>query len=223
MVGSQRGTERGEHGGSLSESNIGDYQTATILPGYSLRDFVRDTEQVVSEGGTESSVMRALKPKLISLITDPRPIPASVFIPREDRFAMNLIHKPKDGSFSIVGAVWKPGQTTPIHDHLTWAMIGTYSGEEREAIFRRLDDGSDPTVARIEKVSERTNTQGHVTILGSAGIHRVDNLGAEPALSVHVYGRDIGPSERHAYDPVTGQVSKFVSGYCNVIRDTDDL
>ena len=166
--------------------------------------------------------MRVLKPKLEALIISRIPIPHSVFIPREDRFAMNLIHKPRDDGFSIVGAVWKPGQTTPIHDHLTWAMVGTYSGQEREALFRRLDDGSDPGVARLEKVSERMNKKGHVTVLGSSGIHRVDNLGAEPALSIHVYGRDIGPAERHAYDPVTGQISKFVSGYCNVIRDPDD-
>jgi predicted metal-dependent enzyme (double-stranded beta helix superfamily) len=192
------------------------------LPEYSLKDFVRDAEQAVVEGSSESSVMRVLKPKLEVLLTSSRPIPPSVFTPREDRFAMNLIHKPTDDRFSIVGAVWKPGQTTPIHDHLTWAMVGTYSGQEREAIFRRLDDGSDPEVARLERVSERNNPKGHVTVLGSTGIHRVDNLGSEPALSIHVYGRDIGPTERHAYDPVTGHISRFVSGYCNVIRDTDE-
>ena len=189
---------------------------------YSLKDFVLDVEKAVRKLGNESSVMRVLKPKLEALITGPDRIPPSVFLPREDRFAMNLIQRPKDESFSIVGAVWKPGQTTPIHDHLTWAMIGTCSGEEREAIFRRLDDGSNPEVARLTKVSERNNSKGHVTVLGSSGIHRVDNLGSGPALSIHVYGRDIGPTVRHAYDPATGHISKFVSGYCNVMRDTDE-
>ena len=173
--------------------------------------------------GSESSKMRAMKPKLEKLLTNSRPITSSVFKPREDRFAMNLIYKPEDENFSIIGAVWKPGQTTPIHDHLTWAMIGTYSGQEREAIFRRLDDGSNPGFARLEKVSERMNGRGHVTVLGTSGIHRVDNVESESALSIHVYGRDIGPAERHAYDPVTGQISRFVSGYCNVIRDTDEF
>jgi hypothetical protein len=36
-----------------------------------------------------------------------------------------------------------------------------------------------------------------------------------------VYGRDIGNSERHSYDPVTGEISRFVSGYCNVLRDLE--
>lgn len=188
---------------------------------YSLEQFVGDVDHSVRNRRDESAVMRELKPKLQALIANSLPIPRSVFIPREDRFAMNLIHKPKDESYSIVGAVWKPGQTTPIHDHLTWAMVGTYSGHERESIFRRLDDRSNPSVAKLEKVSERTNEKGHVTTLGSAGIHRVDNAGSEPALSIHVYGRDIGPLERHSYDPVTGEVSRFVSGYCNVLRDED--
>lgn len=193
------------------------------MPGYSLKEFIGDVETAVNGANIETSAMRILKPKLETLLTDALPIPRSVFIPREDRFAMNLIHRPKDERFSVIGAVWKPGQTTPIHDHLTWALVGVYSGEEREAIFRRLDNGSDPVHARLEKASERTNRRGHVTVLGSAGIHRVDNMGNEPALSIHVYGRDIGPAERHSYDPVTGEISRFVSGYCNVIRDTDEF
>jgi predicted metal-dependent enzyme (double-stranded beta helix superfamily) len=197
--------------------------TGQELADYSLGNFMVDVEAAAAGSNDEGAVMRSLKPKLEALITGPRPIPPSVFVPREDRFAMNLVYKPKDESFSIIAAVWKPGQTTPIHDHLTWAMIGTYSGQEREAIFRRRDDTSNPAFAKLEKVSERTNEKGHVTVLGRSGIHRVDNVGSEPALSIHVYGRDIGPAERHSYDPVTGEISKFVSGYCNVIRDTDDF
>jgi predicted metal-dependent enzyme (double-stranded beta helix superfamily) len=134
---------------------------------------------------------------------------------------MNLIHMPRDERFSIVGGVWYPGQTTPIHDHLTWALIGVYDGEEREALFRRTDDGSNPKIAKIEKVSEKINTKGHVTVLGHRGIHRVDNISGKSTTSVHVYGRDIGHAERHSYDPVTGEISRFVSGYCNVLRDKE--
>jgi predicted metal-dependent enzyme (double-stranded beta helix superfamily) len=136
---------------------------------------------------------------------------------------MNLIHMPEDKVFSIVGGVWQPGQTTPIHDHLTWALIGVYGGEERESLYRRTDDGSNPKIAKLEHVSEKINKRGHVTVLGSAGIHRVDNISKDPAWSIHVYGRDIGKAERHSYDPLTGEVGIFVSGYCNVLRDQGDF
>jgi predicted metal-dependent enzyme (double-stranded beta helix superfamily) len=134
---------------------------------------------------------------------------------------MNLIHIPRDEMFSIIGGVWHPGQTTPTHDHLTWALIGVHDGEERVALFRRTDDGSNPKIAKIEKVSEKINTKGHITVLGHRGIHRVDNISGKPTTSIHVYGRDIGHTERHSYDPVTGEIGRFVSGYCNVVRDTE--
>ncbi len=134
---------------------------------------------------------------------------------------MNLLHLPKDECFSVIGAVWNPGQTTPIHDHLTWALIGVYDGVERQAIYRRTDDRTNPKLAKLEKVNEGTNQKGHITVLGEAGIHKVDNVSDKPALSIHVYGRDIGNTERHTYDPITGEISAFLSGYCNVIRDPD--
>ena len=148
-------------------------------------------------------------------------IPNEAFRERSDRFANNLIYMPKDRVFSVNGAVWLPGQTTPIHDHLTWAVVGLYDGEERESIFRRTDDRSNPRMAKLEKVSERLNTKGHITILGGAGIHRIQNVSKLPSRSIHLYGIDIGAAERHSYDPITGEVNRFVSGYCNVLRDED--
>ncbi len=148
-------------------------------------------------------------------------IPRDVFRQRIDRFANNLIFAPKDRTFSVNGAVWLPGQTTPIHDHLTWAIVGLYDGEERESIYKRTDDGSNPSKANLQKVSERVNSRGHITALGEAGIHRIDNVSNLPSRSIHVYGNDIGNAERHSYDPITGEVDRFVSGYCNVLRDQD--
>jgi 3-mercaptopropionate dioxygenase len=188
---------------------------------YSTGKFARDVDACVRKYPNESDVLRLIKPLLEKLIRSPGSVPIEAFTPRRDRFAMNLIHMPRDEIFSIIGGVWHPGQTTPIHDHLTWALIGVYEGEEREALFRRTDDGLNPKMAKIEKVSEKVNTKGHVTVLGHRGIHRVDNISERPTTSIHVYGRDIGHAERHSYDPVTGEIGRFLSGYCNVLRDTE--
>jgi len=188
---------------------------------YSTSQFAKDVDTIVRKYSNESEVLRQIKPLLETLIQSPGSVPSEAFTPRKDRFAMNLIHMPSDELFSIIGGVWHPGQTTPIHDHLTWALIGVYDGEEREALFRRTDDGSNLKTAKIEKVSEKVNTKGHVTVLGRRGIHRVDNISGKPTTSIHIYGRDIGHTERHSYDPVTGEIGRFVSGYCNVLRDTE--
>jgi 3-mercaptopropionate dioxygenase len=194
---------------------------AVQLEGYTLQNLIQDVDRIVRGYPSESEVLLHLKPALEKLVSSPGSVPAKAFTPRKDRFAMNLLQMPEDEAYSIIGGVWHPGQTTPIHDHLTWALIGVYEGEEREALFRRTDDGSNPKIARIQQVSERVNKKGHVTVFGHTGIHRVDNISLRPTTSVHIYGRDIGNGERHAYDPVTGEISRFVSGYCNVLRDTE--
>jgi 3-mercaptopropionate dioxygenase len=191
------------------------------LEGYTLQNLIQDVDRIVRGYPSESEVLLHLKPALEKLVGSPGSVPAKAFTPRKDRFAMNLLQMPEDEAYSIIGGVWHPGQTTPIHDHLTWALIGVYEGEEREALFRRTDDGSNPKRARIQQVSERVNKKGHVTVLGHSGIHRVDNISIKPTTSVHIYGRDIGNAERHSYNPVTGEISRFVSGYCNVLRDTE--
>lgn len=187
-----------------------------------LRKFNEETESAVRNSSTESEALRKIKPLMAELLSTPGSVPEEAFAPRRDRFAMNLLYMPKDKAFSVNGAIWLPGQTTPIHDHLTWAMVGLYDGEERESIYRRTDDGSNPKAARLELVSQRINQRGHITTLGQAGIHRIDNISNSPSRSIHVYGIDIGNAERHSYDPVTGEVSRFVSGYCNVLRDEED-
>ncbi len=186
-----------------------------------LEQFSADVDSVVRKYGSESEILLHLKPLLEKTINATDSLPPEVFAPRKDRFAMNLLQMPDDEAYSIIAGVWRPGQTTPIHDHLTWALVGVYEGEERETLFRRVDDGSSMKKAKLDQVSERSNKKGHVTVLGHTGIHRVDNVSLKAALSVHIYGRDIGNTERHSYDPVTGEISRFVSGYCNVLRDTE--
>ncbi len=193
-----------------------------LVAACTLDDFTREAESIVRSGASESDILRQLKPLMERLLATPGSVPSEAFTPREDRFANSLLYRPEDRSFSVTAGNWAPGQTTPIHDHLTWAVIGVYEGEEREALYRRKDDGSDPARAELEQVGARKNGKGHVTVLSHQGIHRIDNVSSEPCLSIHVYGRDIGTTERHAYNPLTGEISRFVSGYCNVLRDEDE-
>src|SRR6266480_4056000 len=147
---------------------------------------------MIREYSSESETLLHLKPVLEKLVSSPASVPAKAFTPRKDRFAMNLLQMPEDEAYSIIGGVWYPGQTTPIHDHLTWALIGVYEGEEREALFRRADDGSNPRLAKIQQVSERLHKKGHMTALGHSGIHRVDNISLKPTLSVQSTAGTLG-------------------------------
>ena len=49
-------------------------------------------------------------------------------------------------------------------------------------------------------------------------IHRVINPLDQVSISIHCYGADIGRVRRHVFDPATGAIKDFVSGYANVAR-----
>ena len=114
-------------------------------------------------------------------------------------YQQHLIHAEPDGSFSVVGLVWRPGQITPIHDHVTWCVIGVLQGAEYEELFALREGG---TV--VEEVGAAAGAPGDVSGFAPPGdIHRVRNRGTEVAISLHVYGADIsrlGSSVRRVYD-----------------------
>jgi predicted metal-dependent enzyme (double-stranded beta helix superfamily) len=108
--------------------------------------------------------------------------------------AGHLLHVEPDGTFSILGLVWRPGQTTRIHDHITWCVVGVLQGVEHEDLY---DD-------RLNPIGENQNHPGTVSGFAPPGdIHRIRNTGIETAISVHIYGTDItrvGTSARRYYD-----------------------
>ena len=113
-------------------------------------------------------------------------------------YRQHLLHAEADGSFSVVGLVWRPGQITPIHDHVTWCVIGVLQGAEYEELFALREGG---TV--LEEVGTNAGAAGDVSGFAPPGdIHRVRNSGDTVAISMHVYGADIsrlGNSIRREY------------------------
>jgi len=69
----------------------------------------------------------------------------------------------------------------------------------------------------IRKVNSHESRPGDVDrVSPSIGdIHVVSNAGTQTALSIHVYGANIGAVRRHTYDAATGLPRDFVSGYQN--------
>jgi 3-mercaptopropionate dioxygenase len=113
-------------------------------------------------------------------------------------YRCHLLHAEPDGSFSVTALVWRPGQATPIHDHVTWCVFGVIQGAEHEERYVLRGDGW------LEQDGASVNATGDVAGLAPPGdIHRVRNDSAETAISVHIYGTDIGrlgSSVRRIYD-----------------------
>jgi 3-mercaptopropionate dioxygenase len=116
-----------------------------------------------------------------------------------EHYRSHVLHAEPDGSFSIVALVWRPGQVTPIHDHVTWCVFGVIQGMEYEELFE-LDEQRGCLV----EAGNAVNLTGEVSGFAPPGdIHRVRNAGERTAISIHIYGTDvqrIGSSVRRCYD-----------------------
>jgi predicted metal-dependent enzyme (double-stranded beta helix superfamily) len=114
-------------------------------------------------------------------------------------YRTHVLYAEPDGTFSIVALVWRQGQVTPIHDHVTWCVFGVIQGVEYEQLYT-LDDRRESLV----EAGRTANWAGDVNGFAPPGdIHRVRNVGGSVAISIHIYGTDvsrIGSSVRRHYD-----------------------
>jgi predicted metal-dependent enzyme (double-stranded beta helix superfamily) len=142
--------------------------------------------------------------RLVAGVLERRLPTADVLTPEQrigdpNRYRSYPLHTEPDGAFSVVALVWRPGQVTPIHDHVTWCVFGVVQGVEHEELF--LLDGDRNCLV---EAGTKTNQAGEVSGFAPPGdIHRVRNAGDDTAISLHIYGTDvsrIGSSVRRYYD-----------------------
>ena len=117
------------------------------------------------------------------------------------RYRQHVLHVEGDGSFSVVALVWLPGQSTAVHDHVSWCTVGVYEGRETETRYRVAGRKGR---RRLVEDGGCVNRVGEVSAVAPPGdIHKVANSGTTTAISLHVYGADVlrlGSSIRRTYD-----------------------
>jgi len=121
--------------------------------------------------------------------------------PAADAYRQHLLHVSPCRRLSVVSLVWRPGQRTAIHDHVSWCVVGIFRGVEREDRYEIEESHGRRALRAAGTVYARP---GHVEALEPPGdIHAVTAAGREIAISIHVYGADIealGSSIHRRYD-----------------------
>jgi predicted metal-dependent enzyme (double-stranded beta helix superfamily) len=174
-----------------------------------LRDFVRAFTAIADED--EERIFIDGRALLAALIAHDDWLPPQFAQPHPDRYQQYLLHCDPRERFSVVSFVWGPGQSTPLHDHTVWGMVGVLRGAE---LCEEFAEGA------LQSTGAHRLEAGAIDLVSPriGDIHRVSN--AQPdgvSVSVHVYGANIGRVERHVYDAATGRPSSFVSGYANAL------
>ena len=167
-----------------------------------LEKLVRRVRAVVAEGLPQQQTADRVAALLQPALREPGLLEEHQCIGDEECYTQHIVHVEPDGAFSIVALVWLPGQSTAIHDHVSWCTVGVYEGQETETLYRLAGrKGRRQLVVSGHAVNRR----GDVTGIAPPGdLHHVSNTGTTTAISLHVYGADIGElgsSIRRVYDP----------------------
>jgi 3-mercaptopropionate dioxygenase len=157
--------------------------------------FVRDAERLVDDP-------HAVAERLRSLLADDGWLLPEHRLASRDGYRQHLLHVSQSRWLSVVALVWLPGQRTPIHDHVSWCVVGVYRGAELETHYQLIERDGRRLLLPTGTVEARA---GHVEALvpPAQNIHSVAAVGAGKTISIHVYGADterLGTSILRRYD-----------------------
>jgi 3-mercaptopropionate dioxygenase len=187
-----------------------------------IRALIDETRRLTSEVGDTAARVEALKPAFARLLAADGWLPDEYGAPDHasgmgSGIGQYALYRAEDGSLTLFSLVIPGGAETPVHDHLAWGLIGVYRGRQHETVYRRLDDGADASRADLEVArSQRLDTGEFYALLPPRDdIHYVRTVSDVPSVSIHLLANDTACVWRHRFDPATGGVKAFRSGYSN--------
>ena len=187
-----------------------------------IRMLIEETRRQMAGAPDLAERIDALKPAFARLLSADGWLPERFTQPDEksrmgDGIGQYALYRAEDGSLCLFSLVVPVGAATPVHDHLAWGLVGVYRGEQDETIYRRLDDGTDPTRAQLEIAKQQALKPGdlYALIPPTDDIHFVSTTSTTSSISIHLLANDTACVWRHRFDPGSGAVTPFRSGYAN--------
>ena len=178
-----------------------------------LRNFVGDIATLLDATHEEALILEAGGNLLRELVSQDDWLPEAFAQPNPERYTQYLLHCDSRQRFSVVSFVWGPGQSTPVHNHTVWGLVGVLRGAERSQAYRPV--GASLSPYGPEHRLEPGEVEAVSPTVGD--IHKVSNAFEDrTSISIHVYGANIGAVRRATYDEA-GQPKPFISGYSNTV------
>ena len=153
-------------------------------------NFVRDCQSAI----TESDPIKAVQQAMQAAIIDPEPWLAAMAKQKDGVISLSM-----NDDLTALQVSTEPEIKSPIHNHLTWVVIGMYAGEEHNYFYQRNDAG-------LELVEEKTLRAGDVYVMDANAIHAIKNPKSSVNGALHVYGGSLMTRPgRSFWHPDSGQ------------------
>ena len=138
--------------------------------------------------------IEAIKNVMAAAIAEPEPWLATMQAHKDGVISLAM-----NENLTVLQVSTEPEVKSPIHNHLTWVVIGMYAGEEHNYFYRRVGDG-------IELAEERTLRAGDVYVMDADAIHAIKNPNTTVNGALHVYGGSLMTRPgRSFWNPDTGE------------------
>lgn len=150
-------------------------------------------QSAMGEGDRAGAVRAALE----EFLADPAAVIDELGQPAKG--GITPLHHAPD--LTVLNVVWTPGMALAPHDHLMFAAIGVYAGDEENRFYRRAEPG-EPGVppSRVVPSGGRVLAVGDVHLMGDDTIHSVQGNRDRYTGGIHVYAGDFFDRVRSTWD-----------------------
>ena len=147
-----------------------------------------DVHAIKAKEGLTPSALHAFKLKLVALAKRTELFPLTDFAMPAAQGRIHPLLVEDDDGHGLYFTINMPGKEAAPHDHGVWCINAALSGQERNELFRRTDDGSRAGVATVEKIGEVVVEPGTGLAMADHDIHNTKVISKEPAIGLALYG-----------------------------------
>ena len=175
---------------------------------YGVKDFVEDARRIMEVPGgvaDRAEAVSCLEPLLKRALEGPGWTDEQYATTVDGGRSGYVYYRNDESSLLVYGVLFRHGYPTPVHDHVTWGIIGVHSGEQRTTRYLRRDDGSTPGRCSVELSADEVLTRGATyALIPPHDIHRIEIVSPGEGLSIHVLGADLKRQRRRIFDVAAG-------------------
>ena len=178
---------------------------------YSLEQYVQDLRAITAQETGPEKITARVGPLAQKFARAPGWFrPEYRKCDEEQGFGVHPLHEEPNHDLAIFLISWLSDRGTTPHNHKTWAVVVGLEGDEQEVSYGRLDDGSKPGYADLQRGGAHVMRAGDVARCYPEHIHSVWNVGKDISMSLHTYGRHINYTGRSEFDPEAKREKPFI-------------
>ena len=121
---------------------------------------------------------------------------------------LHRLHVDGELGFEVLAHINDKARKSPPHDHgESWAIYGQATGYTDMTEYRRVDDRSNPDVAKLEVTRRYRLNPGEVGVFAGSAIHAIDY--PDKSRFIRLTGTNLDAIERVAYDEQSGRIKRM--------------